>query len=59
MAPQDSAALDLIDQGFRFSSAMGDGTFQRSGDGLEVSLNLDEQQVRLQKALSKDYSIPQ
>ncbi len=59
MAPQDSAALDLIDQGFRFSSAMGDGTFQRSGDGLEVSLNLDGQQVRLQKALSKDYSIPQ
>jgi hypothetical protein len=38
---------------------MGDGTFQRSGDGLEVSLNLNGQQVRLQKALSKDYSIPQ
>ncbi|MEQ8705423.1 MAG: hypothetical protein RIC19_15960 [Phaeodactylibacter sp.] len=59
MAPQDSAALDLVDQSFRFSSAMGDGTFQRSGDGLEVSLNLNGQQVRLQKALSKDYSLPE
>lgn len=58
MAPQDSAVLDLIDQGFRFSSAMGDGTFKRTGDGLEVTLNLDGEQVSLQKALSKDYSLP-
>lgn len=59
MAPQDSAALELMGQSFRFSSTMGDGTFKRVNDGLEVSLNLkDGQQVRLEKALSPDYSLP-
>jgi hypothetical protein len=59
MAPRDSVTLNLVDQSFRFSSKMGDGMFKRSNGGIEVSLNLkDGQQINLQKALSKDYSLP-
>lgn len=47
MVFQDFVILDLIDQGFCFFFVMGDGIFQCLGDGLEVSLNLDGQQVCL------------
>lgn len=59
MAPQDSARLVLANQSFRFHSGLGDGTFKRTDDGMEVSLELNGgQRLTLRKELSEDYSIP-
>jgi hypothetical protein len=59
MAPIDSARLQLQRNSMRFQSEMGDGRFLRSRDGIEAWIQLkDSGRVRLQKVLSKDYSIP-
>lgn len=58
LEPVDTMVLQLEKPKMFFTSSMGDGQFVRSRDGLEVWLYPENGYLRLQKILSKDYSLP-
>jgi hypothetical protein len=58
LEPVDAAVLRLEEPKMFFTSSMGEGQFVRSRDGLEVWLYPENGYLRLEKILSKDYSLP-